>query len=196
MIGYALLHFIKCRLGLEKPDSQTTLAEQRAIGKYAEGARVAVEIGVYEGVNTAIIAYQILGEGKLYAIDPFFKGKLGISYHEEIAKNQIKKNNLVDKVVFVPKLSFDALADVPDNIDFIFVDGDHSYEGIKRDWELFSSKIKQGGIVALHDTSVPSHDASVAQLGSYLFFNDNIIRDARFERIETIDSLNILRRIN
>jgi cephalosporin hydroxylase len=36
-------------------------------------------------------------------------------------------------------------------IDFLFIDGDHSYEGVRRDFELYSPLVRDGGIVALHD---------------------------------------------
>ena len=195
MRGNAVLHFIKCILGLESPHSQTTKAEQEAIAKYARVAKSAVEIGVYEGVNTVIIANQLAVSGKLFAIDPFFKGRLGICYHEQIAKHQVNKNSLTTKVQFISKLSFDANYDVPNELDFIFIDGDHSLEGIKKDWELFSIKVKKGGIIALHDTSIPSHDSSVGNLGSYIYFQSDIKYDQRFETIATVDSLNILKRL-
>lgn len=35
--------------------------------------------------------------------------------------------------------------------DFIFIDADHSYPGVKRDWELYSPMCKAGGIIAMHD---------------------------------------------
>jgi len=158
MRGNAVLHFIKCNLGIDQPESQTTKAEQAAIAKYAHGARKAVEIGVFEGVNTVIIGKALDAKGVLYAIDPFFKGKLGICYHEKIAKHKVAKNKLTAAVQFIPKLSFDAIDDIPENIDFIFIDGDHSLEGIEKDWNLFSKKVVKGGIIALHDTSVPKHN--------------------------------------
>lgn len=40
---------------------------------------------------------------------------------------------------------------LPDPIDFLFVDGDHTYEGVKRDWDMYSPLVRKGGIVALHD---------------------------------------------
>jgi predicted O-methyltransferase YrrM len=40
-----------------------------------------------------------------------------------------------------------------ESLDYIFIDGDHSYEGALRDCELFFSKIKNGGIFAGHDWS-------------------------------------------
>jgi predicted O-methyltransferase YrrM len=36
-------------------------------------------------------------------------------------------------------------------LDFLFIDGDHSYEGVKKDFEMYSPLVKKGGIVAFHD---------------------------------------------
>jgi predicted O-methyltransferase YrrM len=40
-------------------------------------------------------------------------------------------------------------------LDFLFIDGDHSYEGVRRDFELYSPFVREGGFVAFHDI-VPS----------------------------------------
>jgi predicted O-methyltransferase YrrM len=39
-------------------------------------------------------------------------------------------------------------------VDVLFLDGDHSYEGVKRDFEMYSSLVRPGGIIAFHDTIV------------------------------------------
>ena len=36
-------------------------------------------------------------------------------------------------------------------IDFLFIDGDHSYGGVRRDFELYSPLVRKGGVVAFHD---------------------------------------------
>ena len=36
-------------------------------------------------------------------------------------------------------------------IDFLFIDGDHSYEGVKKDFEMYSPLVRKGGIIAFHD---------------------------------------------
>ncbi len=41
-------------------------------------------------------------------------------------------------------------------LDFLFIDGDHTYDGVKRDFELYTPLVKYGGIIAFHDI-VPSH---------------------------------------
>jgi predicted O-methyltransferase YrrM len=37
-------------------------------------------------------------------------------------------------------------------LDLIFIDGDHSYEGIKKDFELYSNLLTDNGIIIIHDT--------------------------------------------
>lgn len=37
--------------------------------------------------------------------------------------------------------------------DFIFIDGDHTYEGVKADWENYHTMVRPGGAVGFHDTS-------------------------------------------
>jgi len=36
-------------------------------------------------------------------------------------------------------------------LDFLFIDGDHTYEGVKTDFEMYSKLVSKGGIIALHD---------------------------------------------
>jgi predicted O-methyltransferase YrrM len=36
-------------------------------------------------------------------------------------------------------------------IQFLFVDGDHTYEGVRRDFEMYSSIVADGGIIGFHD---------------------------------------------
>jgi predicted O-methyltransferase YrrM len=189
-----LFHFIGCYAGFSRPHSQSTQNEQDIIARYATGSKCAVEIGVYEGVNTSNIAARMDGNGVLYAIDPFFKGKLGICYYEKIAKKLVAKNKLGNKVKFIPSLSSQAASSVPSAIDFIFIDGDHSVEGIKKDWELYSQKVIPGGVMLLHDTRIPAHDPAVSELGSYKYFESAIKADTRFEIVDTVDSLTVLRK--
>lgn len=36
-------------------------------------------------------------------------------------------------------------------LDFLFIDGDHTYEGAKKDFEMYKDLVKKKGIIALHD---------------------------------------------
>jgi predicted O-methyltransferase YrrM len=36
-------------------------------------------------------------------------------------------------------------------IDFLLIDGDHTYQGARLDWEMYAPMVREGGLVALHD---------------------------------------------
>ena len=38
-----------------------------------------------------------------------------------------------------------------EKLDFIFIDGDHTYEGVKKDYEMYYTLMKKGGIIGFHD---------------------------------------------
>jgi hypothetical protein len=36
-------------------------------------------------------------------------------------------------------------------LDFLFIDGDHTYEGVKQDYEMYKHLVKPGGWIGFHD---------------------------------------------
>lgn len=36
-------------------------------------------------------------------------------------------------------------------VDFLFIDGDHTYAGVKQDYEMYSPLVRPGGLIAFHD---------------------------------------------
>jgi len=40
-----------------------------------------------------------------------------------------------------------------EGLSFLFIDGDHTYEGVKKDFEMYSNLVGEGGIIAFHDIS-------------------------------------------
>lgn len=196
MRGKALIHFIKFFFGIEKAQTQTTQAEMELIKKYASEKKYAVEIGIYEAVNTVTIVNSLQQNAVFFAIDPFFKNKLGFCYYKWISYINLLRHKVLKKVRIMPAFSYDVAGKIENNIDFIFIDGDHAYEGLERDWLLYSKKVIPGGYILLHDTAVPDFDPWRANLGSILFYKEVISKDTMFMLIETIDSLNVMQRVN
>lgn len=63
-----------------------------------------------------------------------------------------KLSKYKDKIQFIYKLSMDASGDIPDNsLDFIYIDGNHSYDAVMSDLKLYAPKLKLGGIIGGHD---------------------------------------------
>jgi spermidine synthase len=48
-------------------------------------------------------------------------------------------------------------AKFPNGVDFLFIDGDHSYNGVKQDYEMYSQLVNQGGKIMLHDINPDWH---------------------------------------
>ncbi len=44
-------------------------------------------------------------------------------------------------------------------VDFLFIDGDHTYEGVKKDFEMYSKLVSENGIVAFHDIAFHGLDS-------------------------------------
>jgi len=60
-----------------------------------------------------------------------------------------------------------------EELDFLFIDGDHTYEGVRRDFEMYSPLVRSGGIVAFHD--IVPHDRvhdPYGQVGVPKFWNE------------------------
>lgn len=48
-------------------------------------------------------------------------------------------------------------------VDLLFIDGDHTYVGVKEDFEMYGDLVRPGGLIAFHDI-VPQADSGVDQL--------------------------------
>jgi|SRR5208283_5289901 len=47
-----------------------------------------------------------------------------------------------------------------DKLDYLFIDGDHTYGGVKRDFEMYSPYVRSGGMIAFHDIAAHSKEKS------------------------------------
>jgi predicted O-methyltransferase YrrM len=136
--------------------------------------------------------------GVLVAVDPYPRQRLGFSAHLIIARRDVSKIPVgtVNWMRTTGSIAAQELysKDVQ-HFDFVFIDGDHSYEGLKADWEGWSRLLAPGGIIALHD-SRSTQTRSIDDWGSVRFTRDVIERDPNFQIIEIVDSLTVLRRRN
>lgn len=113
---------------------------------------IGVEIGVAFG-NNALSICKTLNMKKLFLIDPYVvymnKHRLWSYYlnaYEEAERKTARFN-----VEFIRKKSEKAIEDINCMLDFVYIDGDHSFRFIKKDLELYYPKVKIGGVIGGHD---------------------------------------------
>jgi predicted O-methyltransferase YrrM len=68
-------------------------------------------------------------------------------------------------------------------IDFLFIDGDHLYEGVKRDFELYSGFVRPGGLIAFHDIRPNPTNDNIQVFKLW----DELKQDPRFKAEEIIN---------
>jgi predicted O-methyltransferase YrrM len=195
---WVLVHLILWRLGVSAAESQTTIAERDCLARYAAGRRRLAEIGVWHGVTTRRLRAAMAPDGELLAIDPYPAGWLGFSAQRYIAHHEVAgvKNGRVRWIRATGVETARRMAAAREApVDFLFIDGDHTYEGLRGDWEGWSDLVAPNGLVALHDSrSTPARNIEGA--GSVRYTNKVILRDGRFVSADAVDSLTVLRRLS
>lgn len=143
--------------------ARTAIQEHGAIQKEAELAgflalladlhpRVIVEIGSDAGGT--LYAWQQLGARRVIGVD-WPEGKFSSRCHAKMhSAGDLNAHGA--EVVYGnshdPE-TLQALKDVlaGDPVDLLFIDGDHEYEGVKADFEMYSPLVHDRGVIAFHD---------------------------------------------
>ena len=117
------------------------------------GYKAGVEIGIWKGEFGETLAKSGL---KLYGVDPYLYYEDCVMYGKQ---NVIEDTYKIAKKVLAPyeytiirKTSMEAVKDFEDeSIDFVYIDGNHSFKYVAEDiWE-WSKKVRKGGTISGHD---------------------------------------------
>ena len=127
---------------------------------------IIVEIGSFQGRSTIGLAQgSKRGKGfNVYAIDSWSGVKVNQTKDVFITKESFQKNiddaEVSDIVVPIQGTSKDVLLNWDKKIGMLFIDGDHSYNGVKEDIK-WSEYVIPGGYILFHDYLSPNYDNSV-----------------------------------
>ena len=113
-----------------------------------------LEIGARGGT---ILLFNKLSTGFKIAVD------LDSSFNESIYMSMFGENFHFINKNSQDEQTFQMIKEICPQFDFIFIDGDHSYEGVKRDFDLYKKLLSPRGYIAFHDID-PNH----VFLNSYL----------------------------
>lgn len=120
--------------------------------------KTGVELGVWFGNHSQKILENTKVE-KLYGVDPYLhdddhKYELSLSQPHldkilEMVSEKLKP--FKNRFQLIKQHSHKAVDSVPNKVDFVFIDADHSYEFVKRDIQTWFHKVNKGGIIGGHD---------------------------------------------
>lgn len=121
---------------------------------------IGVEIGIDKALNAQSIL-ETLQMSKLYMIDPYVDLDRGflVKYRH--------------KIKFIKKKSEDSVDIIPNNLDFVYIDGNHEYNYVKKDIELYWPKVKEGGHIGGHDFQL-NHRGVFRAVSEFIDKNDII----------------------
>jgi predicted O-methyltransferase YrrM len=146
-----------------------------------------VEIGVFDGETTAEMAS--VTNNPIYAIDPIITDSMIdiIGNVDSILKHMSKHPN----IVFICDYSYNVIFKFKNKFDFIFIDGDHSYDGVRRDYEMWLPFLEYGGYIAFHD-SAPTEDGRFGGWPGPTQLADEVSKELEF--IERVDTIRVFRK--
>lgn len=189
--------------GLIPPRPMHSDGEGGLLRDLATSAGTVVEIGVFEGSSAVALVEALPPGATLHLIDPFGHhpdalrpGWRAVEWASRRAVARAAKRAPRVRVAWHVERSEDTAHDWSDPVDVVFIDGDHSEQGCRLDWELWHGHVAPGGRVMFHDAragreggrGLPGPTAVV----DGLFRGDGAIAGWRIER--EVDSAVVVRR--
>jgi MMP 1-O-methyltransferase len=144
--------------GLIPPRTMHSEADAGLLRATAAGRRRVVEIGVYEGSSAAVLCEVLDPDAELHLIDPF--GEHGWALPAGWGATEGASRRVVDrarrrhdgpKVMWHVDYSTAVAASWEGAVDLVFIDGDHSEDGVRADWDGWNGFVEPGGAVVFHD---------------------------------------------
>ncbi|QES90521.1 glycosyltransferase family 2 protein [Rhizosphaericola mali] len=118
-----------------------------------------VELGTHSGVSYSAFCNSVKKnkfDTKCFAIDTWLGDSQAGLYSKDIfgELDEFNKNNFANFSTLIRSTFDDAVKSFDDDsIDLLHIDGFHSYDAVNHDFETWLPKMKENGIVILHDTN-------------------------------------------
>lgn len=179
------------------------LTDAEAIALYDLARRLSapariLEIGSWKGKSTFALASG-LTEGVIFALDPFdgsgepdsrqaYENSRGSVPLLAQFKTNLSRRGLWNKIAVRQGYSKDFAGSFQD-LDLVFIDGDHSREGCAYDFTEFGKAVKPGGYLAFHD-----YDPARPDLGPTWTVENLVQQSGNWIPVGQWDSLIVIRR--
>jgi predicted O-methyltransferase YrrM len=145
--------------GLIPPRTMHSADEAALLAELASDQQTVVEIGVYEGSSALVLCRAMRADADLHLIDPFVD-ESGWALPAGWGASAFATRRVVaraggPRVHWHVERSQDVGRRWSGPVDVVFIDGDHSPEGVREDWNVWHPHVRPGGFVAFHDAREP-----------------------------------------
>jgi predicted O-methyltransferase YrrM len=150
---------VRRALAVEGMVSDAEVAKLMELASAVPAGSCIVEVGSYRGRSTSALAVGA-GDARVYAIEPHesFEGVLGGSFGPADRRaffENLLRVGVVEKVRLVNLSSEVVSKGWTRPVGLLWIDGDHTPEGVRRDFEAWEPFLRPGGTVAFHDARDP-----------------------------------------
>lgn len=161
------------------------------LGQLNPGKGVIVEIGSWKGKSTISLARGSMAVGgeEVYAVDPH-KPLAEEGYVEDTEaefRRNVRDSGVEERVVPLVMTSEEAAKGWNKPVRLLWIDGDHRYEQVKKDFLLWEPHVVEGGIIAMHDT--------IRKKGPKRVLWEEIFRSDRFQDIAIVDNITAAKKV-
>jgi len=170
--------------------NQELTSENKAQAWAAENSPgCVVEIGVLNG-NTAKWLCEHNPKLTVYGIDPIIPDSMNQSLVGNI--DRIKENTKGLNHVFINDYSFNVVKTWHTPIGYLFIDGDHTYEAVKRDYDEWFPFVMPGGFIGIHDST--SNRGGPANWPGPSRLADELIKEERMVLVCSIQQITLFKK--
>lgn len=136
--------------------SHLTIEERARLSRLSRDKTIMLEIGSYLGASACCfgLSAQRNDGAKVICIDTWNNDAMTEGNRDTWTEFKSNTSSFSKNVIPVRGFSTEVVEEVQKispNLDLLFIDGDHSYEGVKADWDAYKVFLKPGSIVIFHD---------------------------------------------
>lgn len=133
-----------------------SLEERVTLYHLATSAQTIAEIGSYLGASACCFgaAHRRRSSGTIICIDTWANDAMTEGKRDTWLEFTSNTEPYSQFIVPVRGLSTDVISRIREQwprLDLLFIDGDHSYEAVKADWDAYKALLQPNGVVAFHD---------------------------------------------
>ena len=153
--------------------SWTSRRERKVLHALAAGlprGAVALEIGSHLGASSCYLAAGLAAiGGHLFCVDTWLNETMPDGVRDTFAEFEANTEGVRRFITTVRKRSCDlSAADIRVPLHLVFIDGDHAYASVTRDFERVQEWVAEEGIIAFHDFGNPDYEGVTRVVGEAL----------------------------